>query len=68
VADPALIENSFYPKRSNERRSAPALLRRVFDTVECNSSYYAIPDPLMAAALATDPARLHLPRQGLLRS
>jgi uncharacterized protein YecE (DUF72 family) len=49
-ADPALIEDgSFYPKKS---MSADARLRfyaSVFDTVEINSSYYAIPTPLTAA-------------------
>jgi uncharacterized protein YecE (DUF72 family) len=48
-ADPALIEDgSFYPKKS---MSADARLRfyaSVFDTVEVNSSYYAIPAPLAA--------------------
>jgi len=44
-ADPALIESgTFYPKKS---MSAEARLRHyasVFDVVEVNSSYYAIPD------------------------
>jgi uncharacterized protein YecE (DUF72 family) len=44
-ADPALIEEgSFYPRKS---MSADARLRfyaRVFDTVEVNSSFYAVPD------------------------
>src|SRR5256885_13411070 len=44
-ADPALIETgTFYPKKS---MSAEARLRHyasVFDVVEVNSSYYAIPD------------------------
>ncbi len=44
-ADPALIEDgSFYPRKS---MSAEARLRHyagVFDVVEVNSSYYAIPD------------------------
>ena len=44
-ADPALIESgAFYPKKS---MSAEARLRHyasVFDVVEVNSSYYAIPD------------------------
>jgi uncharacterized protein YecE (DUF72 family) len=44
-ADPALIESgSFYPRKS---MSAEARLRHyasVFDVVEVNSSYYAIPD------------------------
>lgn len=45
-ADPALIEEgTFYPRRS---MSADARLRfyaSVFDMVEVNSAYYAIPDP-----------------------
>src|SRR3989304_3169648 len=44
-ADPALIESgAFYPRKS---MSAEARLRHyasVFDTVEVNASYYAIPD------------------------
>ena len=46
-ADPALIEaRTFYPKKS---MSAEARLRHyasVFDVVEVNASYYAIPDVL----------------------
>src|SRR5882724_8755421 len=32
------------PAKVHDRRVAPALLRGVFDVVEVNSSYYAIPD------------------------
>jgi uncharacterized protein YecE (DUF72 family) len=49
-ADPALIEDgSFYPRKS---MTAEARLRHyasVFDVVEVNSSYYAIPDVRTAA-------------------
>ncbi|MGH7354951.1 MAG: DUF72 domain-containing protein, partial [Candidatus Rokuibacteriota bacterium] len=52
-ADPALIEaGTFYPKKS---MSAEARLRHyasVFDVVEVNSSYYAIPDVLTVARWA----------------
>ena len=45
-ADPALIEaGTFYPRKS---MTAEARLRHyaaIFDTVEVNSAYYAIPDP-----------------------
>src|SRR5437870_2838807 len=52
-ADPALIESrAFYPRKS---MSADARLRfyaSVFDVVEVNSSYYAIPDVLNVRRLA----------------
>jgi uncharacterized protein YecE (DUF72 family) len=48
-ADPALIEEgSFYPKRSMSAEARLRYYAGVFDTVEVNSSYYAIPDPLNA--------------------
>jgi uncharacterized protein YecE (DUF72 family) len=48
-ADPALIEEgSFYPKKSMSAEARLRYYAGVFDTVEVNSSYYAIPDPLNA--------------------
>lgn len=51
--DPALLEaGTFYPRRS---MTAEARLRHyasVFDTVEVNASYYAIPDPRVVARWA----------------
>ena len=47
--DPALIEEgSFYPKRSMSAEARLRYYAGVFDTVEVNSSYYAIPDALNA--------------------
>lgn len=44
-ADPALIEaGTFYPKRSMTAEARLRYYASVFDTVEVNSSYYAIPD------------------------
>ena len=44
-ADPALIESGgFYPKRSMSAEGRLRYYASVFDTVEVNSSYYAIPD------------------------
>ena len=44
-ADPALIEDgSFYPKKSMTADARLRYYARFFDTVEVNSSYYAIPD------------------------
>ena len=44
-ADPALIEDgSFYPKRSMTSEARLRFYASVFDTVEVNSAYYAIPD------------------------
>jgi uncharacterized protein YecE (DUF72 family) len=44
-ADPALIEDgSFYPRKSMTAEARLRFYARVFDTVEVNSSYYAIPD------------------------
>ncbi len=43
-ADAALIESgAFYPKRSMSAEARLRFYARVFDTVEINSSYYAIP-------------------------
>jgi uncharacterized protein YecE (DUF72 family) len=43
-ADPALIEDgSFYPKKSMTAEARLRWYARFFDTVEINSSYYAIP-------------------------
>src|SRR5262245_2017056 len=43
-ADPALIEDgSFYPKKSMTAEARLRWYARSFDTVEINSSYYAIP-------------------------
>lgn len=48
-ADPALIEDgSFYPKKSMTAEARLRYYARSFDTVEVNSAYYAIPDPLTA--------------------
>jgi len=48
-ADPALIEEgSFYPRKSMSAEARLRYYAGVFDTVEVNSSYYAIPDPLNA--------------------
>ena len=48
-ADPALIEEgSFYPKKSMSAEARLRYYAGVFDTVELNSSYYAIPDPVNA--------------------
>jgi uncharacterized protein YecE (DUF72 family) len=44
-ADPALIESgSFYPRKSMSAEARLRFYASVFDTVEVNSSYYAIPD------------------------
>jgi uncharacterized protein YecE (DUF72 family) len=44
-ADPALIETgTFYPKKSMSAESRLRHYASVFDVVEVNSSYYAIPD------------------------
>lgn len=46
-ADPALIEEgSFYPRRSMSAEGRLRFYAGVFDVVEVNSSYYAIPDVL----------------------
>ena len=46
-ADPALIESrAFYPKKSMSAEARLRFYADVFDTVEVNSSYYAIPDVL----------------------
>jgi uncharacterized protein YecE (DUF72 family) len=46
-ADPALIEEgSFYPRRSMSAEARLRFYASVFDVVEVNSSYYAIPDVL----------------------
>jgi uncharacterized protein YecE (DUF72 family) len=45
--DPALIEEgSFYPRRSMSAEARLRFYASVFDVVEVNSSYYAIPDVL----------------------
>jgi uncharacterized protein YecE (DUF72 family) len=45
-ADPALIESGgFYPRRSMSAEARLRFYASVFDVVEVNSSYYAIPDP-----------------------
>jgi uncharacterized protein YecE (DUF72 family) len=45
-ADPALIEDgSFYPRRSMSAEARLRFYASVFDVVEVNASYYAIPDP-----------------------
>jgi uncharacterized protein YecE (DUF72 family) len=44
-ADPALIESgAFYPKKSMTAEARLRFYAEVFDCVEVNSSYYAIPD------------------------
>jgi uncharacterized protein YecE (DUF72 family) len=44
-ADPALIEDgSFYPRKSMAAEARLRFYASVFDSVEVNSSYYAIPD------------------------
>jgi uncharacterized protein YecE (DUF72 family) len=44
-ADPALIEDgSFYPRRSMSAEARLRFYASVFDTVEINASYYALPD------------------------
>jgi uncharacterized protein YecE (DUF72 family) len=46
-ADPALIESrAFYPKKSMSAEARLRFYACVFDTVEVNASYYAIPDVL----------------------
>lgn len=46
-ADPALIEDgSFYPKKSMSAEARLRYYARVFDVVEVNSAFYAIPDVL----------------------
>lgn len=48
-ADPALIEDgTFYPKKSMRADARLRYYAGVFDTVEINSSYYAIPSALNA--------------------
>jgi uncharacterized protein YecE (DUF72 family) len=43
-ADPALIEDgSFYPRKSMTAEARLRFYARVFDVVEVNASYYAIP-------------------------
>ncbi|MBI4638359.1 MAG: DUF72 domain-containing protein [Candidatus Rokubacteria bacterium] len=49
-ADPALIESgTFYPRKSMTAEARLRFYARVFDTVEINSSYYAIPAARNAA-------------------
>jgi uncharacterized protein YecE (DUF72 family) len=49
-ADPALIESrAFYPRKSMTAEARLKFYARFFDTVEVNSSYYAIPDVRHAA-------------------
>ena len=49
-ADPALIEDgSFYPRKSMTAEARLRFYAGFFDTVEVNSSYYAIPDVRNAA-------------------
>jgi uncharacterized protein YecE (DUF72 family) len=44
-ADAALIESgAFYPKKSMTAEARLRYYARFFETVEINSSYYAIPD------------------------
>ena len=46
-ADPALIESrGFYPKKSMSAEARLRFYASVFDVVEVNASYYAIPDVL----------------------
>jgi uncharacterized protein YecE (DUF72 family) len=46
-ADPALIEEgTFYPKKSMSAEARLRFYASVFDVVEVNASYYAIPDVL----------------------
>jgi uncharacterized protein YecE (DUF72 family) len=46
-ADPALIEEgTFYPKKSMSAEARLRFYASVFDVVEVNASYYAIPDAL----------------------
>src|SRR5262249_14399568 len=46
-ADPALIESrAFYPKKSMSAEARLRFYAGVFDVVEVNASYYAIPDIL----------------------
>ncbi|HZI83733.1 MAG TPA: DUF72 domain-containing protein, partial [Casimicrobiaceae bacterium] len=46
-ADPALIESrGFYPRKSMSAEARLRFYASVFDVVEVNSSYYAIPDVL----------------------
>ena len=46
-ADPALIESgAFYPRKSMSAEARLRFYARVFDVVEVNASYYAIPDVL----------------------
>src|SRR6266513_2251194 len=52
-ADEALIEEgTFYPKRSMSAEARLRFYASVFDVVEVNSSYYAIPDVLNAVRWA----------------
>ena len=44
-ADPALIESgTFYPKKSMSAEARLRFYASVFDVVEVNAAYYAIPD------------------------
>ena len=46
-ADPALIESgAFYPRKSMSAEARLRFYAGVFDVVEVNASYYAIPDVL----------------------
>ncbi len=48
-ADPALIESGgFYPRKSMSPEARLRYYAQVFDVVEVNASYYAIPDPVTA--------------------
>ena len=52
-ADPALIEaGTFYPRKSMNAEARLRHYASVFDVVEVNSSYYAIPDVLTVARWA----------------
>ena len=49
-ADPALIESgAFYPKKAMSAEARLRFYASVFDVVEVNASYYAIPDVLTTA-------------------
>jgi uncharacterized protein YecE (DUF72 family) len=69
-ADPALIEaGTFYPRRAMSAEARLRFYAGVFDTVEVNASYYAIPDPRVATLWAArTPAgfRFHVKAYALL--
>ena len=69
-ADPALIEaRTFYPRKSMSAEDRLRFYASVFDVVEVNASYYAIPEPATAtrwAARTPDGFVFHVKAFGMM--